>query len=108
MVMSIAHRITGVILYGSTALLAWWLAATAAGADAYDTAASVFGSIIGLIVLFAITWAFTHHMLGGLRHFVWDTGNMMGRHISREIAIATPFVSAGLTVLLWFIAFIVV
>ena len=32
------------------------------------------GSWIGLIVLFGYTWALIHHMLGGIRHFIWDFG----------------------------------
>ena len=74
MMMSIAHRITGVALYAGTLLLAWYLVALAAGPDALAPASAVFGSILGRIVLFLFTWALFHHFLGGIRHFVWDLG----------------------------------
>jgi succinate dehydrogenase / fumarate reductase cytochrome b subunit len=76
MVMSILHRITGAALYFGTLLLAIWLLAAASGPDAYALVNGLIaGTIIGKLVLFGYTWALMHHMLGGLRHFIWDTGN---------------------------------
>lgn len=74
MTMSIFHRLTGAALYLGTLLLAWWLVAAATGPAYYDYVQGIFGSIIGQIVLFGYTWALIHHMLGGIRHFIWDTG----------------------------------
>jgi succinate dehydrogenase / fumarate reductase cytochrome b subunit len=59
------------------------------------------GSWIGLVVLFGASWALIHHMLGGLRHFVWDFGYAMGRHARNRIALANLVGSVVLTVLLW-------
>src|SRR4051812_49337029 len=75
MVVSIVHRITGVALYFGTVLLAWWLSAAASRNQAYfDLVNGLFGSWIGLIVLFGYSWVLIHHMLGGLRYLTWDTG----------------------------------
>lgn len=74
MAMSITHRITGVALYLGTLLIVVWLGAAALGAAQLALAEAVFGSWPGQIVLFLATWALFHHMLGGLRHFVWDFG----------------------------------
>ncbi len=74
MVMSIVHRITGVALYFGTLLLAWWLTAAATGPDYFNFVNGIFGSVGGRLVLFGYTWALMHHMLGGIRHFIWDTG----------------------------------
>jgi len=70
MVMSILHRITGVILYAGTLLLAWWLIAIATGPDYYAFVNSILASIPGKVVLLGYTWALMHHMLGGIRHFI--------------------------------------
>src|ERR1700692_2275334 len=78
MMMSIVHRITGGALYVGSLLLAWWLLAAAAGPHAYATFQSVASSFIGRLVLLGYTWALVHHMLGGLRHLVWDTGHGFG------------------------------
>ena len=105
MVMSILHRITGAALYFGTALVAWWLIAMAAGPQAFDTANAVFGSLIGRLVLFGYTWALVHHMLGGLRHFLWDTGLGLEKHFATKLAWATLFGSATLTEIIWIIGY---
>ncbi len=74
MMMSIVHRITGSALYIGTLGLAWWLIAAASGPAYFDFVQAVFGSLLGQLALLFYTWALIHHMLGGLRHLVWDTG----------------------------------
>jgi succinate dehydrogenase / fumarate reductase cytochrome b subunit len=101
MLMSIAHRITGGALYFGTLLAAWWLAALAAGPGPYAFATWVLGSWLGLLVMFGYTWALLHHLLGGLRHFVWDFGFALGKPARDRIAAANLIGSLALTVLLW-------
>ncbi|MTH99693.1 succinate dehydrogenase, cytochrome b556 subunit [Roseibium sp. RKSG952] len=107
MVMSILHRITGAALYVGTIFLAWWLIAAAAGPAYFDVANAVYGSIIGRIILFGFTWALVHHMLGGLRHFIWDMGAGFGREAREWLAKATIIGSISLTIILWIIGFAV-
>ena len=78
MAMSIAHRITGAALYLGTLLMAWWLLAAAAGPNAYASVAAFMASFLGRLILFGYTWALIHHMLGGVRHLIWDTGRGFG------------------------------
>jgi succinate dehydrogenase / fumarate reductase cytochrome b subunit len=106
MAMSIAHRVTGGALYIGTLLLIWLLIAAASGEHAYDLASSVFGSIIGRLVLLGYSWALFHHMLGGIRHFVWDTGRGMEPGMRDNIAWATLAGSLALTIIVWAIALI--
>ncbi|MCP4318558.1 MAG: succinate dehydrogenase, cytochrome b556 subunit [Hyphomicrobiales bacterium] len=106
MVMSIVHRITGAALYFGTVLVAWWLIATAAGPAYFEFTNAIFGSILGRLVLFAYTWALLHHMIGGIRHLVWDTGRGLEKDVSTKIAWATLVVSVALTIILWAIALI--
>lgn len=75
MAMSIIHRATGIANYAGTVLLVAWLAAAAIGPEALALANGVFASWFGQLVLLGYTWSLFHHMLGGLRHFVWDSGN---------------------------------
>ena len=105
MMMSIAHRITGVGLYVGTLLLAWWLIAAATDAQSFATAAAFFSSIIGRFILFCFTWALFHHMLGGIRHFIWDAGYGM-EHPEREyLAQATLIGGFVLAAIVWLIVF---
>lgn len=107
MVMSIAHRITGVALYAGTVLVAWWLISAATGADYFDFVTGIFGSWFGMLILFGYTWALVHHMLGGIRHFIWDTGHMFDKHVATKMAYATIIGSVVLTILIWILAFVV-
>ncbi len=72
-VLSIANRITGVVLaVGAVGLVAWLLAA-ASGPQAYGRVQGAMSSWFGLLVLFGVTFAFFLHFCGGIRHLVWDT-----------------------------------
>lgn len=101
MMMSIAHRISGAANAAGFVLLAWWLVAIAAGPDAYAQVSHLFSSTIGRIVLFLFTWSLVHHMLGGMRHLVWDTGRALDKTSIEVLAWATIIGSTLLTVLLW-------
>ena len=101
MAMSILHRITGAALYGGTLLMVWWLVAAASGPAAFATASDFFGSIFGRIILFGYSWALLHHMFGGIRHLIWDTGNGLSKETSTKLAIATIAASLAMTLILW-------
>jgi succinate dehydrogenase / fumarate reductase cytochrome b subunit len=101
MAMSIVHRVTGIALYFGTFLLAVWLVAAATGPREFAIVNGFFGSWFGLVILFGYTWALLHHMLGGLRHFVWDFGYAMGKPARDRIATANLVLSIGLTIGIW-------
>ena len=105
MTMSIAHRVTGGALYFGMLLLAWWLIAAASGEAYFNFVNGIFGSWIGLIILLGFTWALVHHMLGGLRHFVWDFGYGLGKPARDRLAIANIVLSVVITILLWIVGF---
>ncbi len=89
MAMSIVHRITGIALYVGTLLMAWWLIATASGPGAYATLQAFTSSWIGRVVVFGYTWALLHHMLGGIRHLIWDIGALLDKDAATKLALAT-------------------
>jgi succinate dehydrogenase / fumarate reductase cytochrome b subunit len=101
MLMSILHRITGSALYVGTLLVVWWLIAAATSERYFDFVNSVYGSWLGRLVLFGYTWALMHHMLGGIRHLVWDTSIGLEKHTASKIAWATLAGSIVLTLLIW-------
>ncbi len=105
--MSIFHRATGAALYLGTLLLAVWLVAAASGQAPFETAQWVTSSWLGRFVLFGYTFALVHHMVGGLRHFVWDLGLGYEAQLRMNMARLTLFISAPLTVLIWIVAYAV-
>jgi succinate dehydrogenase / fumarate reductase cytochrome b subunit len=107
MVMSIVHRITGAALYFGTLLLTWCLIAAAAGPNAYATVQWFMETLLGRLILFGYTWALLHHMLGGIRHLIWDLGYGFGPSEREWLTVATLAGSIALTILLWFVGYLV-
>jgi succinate dehydrogenase / fumarate reductase, cytochrome b subunit len=105
MVASIAHRITGVALYFGTILVAWWLIAAATGPDYFDFVQTFMGTWFGRLILFGFTFALMHHMIGGIRHLIWDTGAMFDKHTSTTMAYVSIALSVSLTCLIWIIGY---
>ncbi len=100
MMMSIVHRITGFANYFGTLLLAWWLIA-AASPNGYARFQWFAGSWIGRLILFGYTWSVIHHMLGGIRHLIWDTGRGFGPKEREWLAAANLIASIAITIVLW-------
>jgi succinate dehydrogenase / fumarate reductase, cytochrome b subunit len=104
MVMSIVHRITGVALYAGTLLLAWWLVAAASGPGYFDFVRGILGSWPGRLVLIGYTWALLHHLLGGVRHLIWDSGRGFELQTVRLLSWGTLVLSLLLTLAVWLAA----
>jgi len=102
MIMSIMHRATGAALYFGTLLLAWWLIAAASGSAYFGYVDALFATWLGRLVLFGYTWALMHHMLGGIRHFIWDTGAGFENATVNRLSWLTLFGSVALTLIIWF------
>lgn len=71
---SIFVRLTGNALIVAALMIVWWFVAAAAGPDAFATADGFLRSWFGDLVFFLSTWAVWYHLLGGLRHLIWDMG----------------------------------
>jgi succinate dehydrogenase / fumarate reductase cytochrome b subunit len=103
MAMSIAHRISGVALYVGVLLLAWFLIAASADASSFAVFSGFISSFIGRVVLFLVTWALFHHLVGGLRHILWDAGYGLDAPLRDQMAWATAIGGFALAVLVWII-----
>jgi succinate dehydrogenase / fumarate reductase, cytochrome b subunit len=106
MMMSIVHRITGAALYFGTLLIAWWLIAAATSPTAYAAVGSFMSSFIGRLILFGYTWALIHHMLGGMRHLIWDIGRGFGPHEREWLAAANLIGSIAITIFIWIVGYL--
>jgi succinate dehydrogenase / fumarate reductase, cytochrome b subunit len=103
--MSIFHRITGVALSAGMILLVWWFTAASTSDDYFNFVQGFFAHWFGRLVLLGFTWALIHHMLGGLRHFIWDTGRGYVLDKVEWLARANLVGSIILTILLWLIGY---
>ena len=100
MVMSIVHRITGSALYFGMMLFVWWLFAAGNARD-FDRINGWIGTWFGQLILFGFTWTLLHHMLGGIRHLIWDTGRGFDLKSVDALCWANIIGSVALTILIW-------
>ena len=77
-VLSITHRLTGIVLsLVGAPLLLWWIVATSGGAESYLAMAACLSGWTGKLLAIAITFSLSFHFFNGIRHLVWDTGRML-------------------------------
>lgn len=104
---SIIQRGTGMAMYLGTLLIVLWVGAAALGDGPFSVVNAIYGSWPVQIIWFLATWALFHHMLGGIRHFVWDSTNLLdpvGRELITRIQwIASILLTLGAWALfVWF------
>ena len=86
MATSIIQRGTGLAMYFGTLLIVLWLGAAALGEGPLMVVNAILGFWLVQVILFLATWALFHHMLGGIRHFFWDTINFLDP-VGRELLV---------------------
>ena len=107
MAMSIAHRVAGAGLSVSVLLLAWFLLAASMDASAFAVFSGFIQSFLGRLVLFGFTWSLFHHMLGGVRHSIWDAGYGLDDPGREQLTQATAIAGLALTLVVWAVAYAV-
>ncbi len=98
-ILSITHRITGMVLAFGMLILTCWLATAALGAHSYDQFRDLlFGHIIGQVFLIIWTWSLSYHFCNGIRHLIWD----MGKNLSISAVYRSGWMALLASVLLTF------
>ena len=104
--MSITHRITGVINVVGSLGLVGWLLAIAAGPQAYATFMGHAGAWYGLILLFGWSWTLSYHLCNGIRHLVWDAGYGFEIETAQRSGLIVVGASVLLTLVSWVAGYI--
>ena len=71
---SISHRITGIINFVSLTLICFWVSYLVLGQDNYEIIFIFLNSFIGKFLILAIVWSFSFQILSEIRHLFWDYG----------------------------------
>ena len=71
---SISHRITGIINFASLTLICFWVSYLVLGKDNYELIFMFLNSFIGKFLILAIVWSFSFQILSEIRHLFWDYG----------------------------------
>ncbi|MEL7164515.1 MAG: succinate dehydrogenase, cytochrome b556 subunit [Pseudomonadota bacterium] len=96
---SILVRITGIITFGTAFLLVAWLFAAASSDSAFAVIDGALQSVLGMFVLSVALWAAFYHMLGRLRHVIWDFGHALNVAASERMAIGMFAGATALTII---------
>jgi succinate dehydrogenase / fumarate reductase, cytochrome b subunit len=100
-VLSISHRLTGIVLTLGLVPVVLWALAVASGPDAYQSLMGTLHSIPGLILLVAWTFALFFHLLNGIRHLIWDAGWMLDLRGAYASGWAVLVLALVLTIAVW-------
>jgi succinate dehydrogenase / fumarate reductase cytochrome b subunit len=71
---SITHRITGIINIAVISLICLWVSLLLLGENKYEMINLLLHSSIGKFIILAITWSFSFHVLSEIRHLIMDFG----------------------------------
>ena len=96
---SIMVRITGIATLGAAVLVVAWLLAAAGSETAFAVVDGLLRGIVGSILMAGATWALWYHMLGRLRHVIWDLGYLVEVDISEKMGLAMFIGATALTIL---------
>jgi succinate dehydrogenase / fumarate reductase, cytochrome b subunit len=101
--LSITHRIAGVINLLALILMFFWFLTFSLGESNYELFLLAINSFFGKFILIGFTWSMSFHILSGIRHLVWDMGygfEIKTANISGIIVIISSLI---LTVIFWII-----
>ena len=73
-ILSITHRITGIINIAVISLICLWVSLLLLGENKYEMINLLLHSSIGKFIILAITWSFSFHVLSEIRHLIMDFG----------------------------------
>lgn len=96
---SIMVRITGIASFFLAVLVVAWLLAMASSEEAFAAVDGLLTSWIGTLVMLGAAWALYYHMLGRLRHVIWDFGYCLEVEISEKLG-AGMFIGATVLTIL--------
>jgi len=100
---SISHRITGIINIVSITAICFWVASLLLGETNYEFTKIFLNSIFGKFVILGLIWSFSFQMLSDVRHLIMDLGygfDLKTTKITGLIVIIGSFV---LTTLIYFL-----
>lgn len=96
---SIMVRVTGIASFFLAVLFVAWLLAAATSEAAFASVDGLLTSWLGTLVMLGAAWALYYHMLGRLRHVIWDFGYCLEVEISEKMGMGMFIGATVLTIL---------
>ena len=101
MILSITHRIIGVVNSVAVILICLWTISFLFGEENYEIIKIIFQSFFGKLLIISLSWSFSFHMLSEIRHLIWDLGYGFDLKISKITGVITIIGSLALTILIY-------
>tara|TARA_B100002051_G_scaffold259515_1_gene279146 strand:+ start:228 stop:614 length:387 start_codon:yes stop_codon:yes gene_type:complete len=102
--LSITHRISGVINLLALILIFFWLIFLSSGENNYQSFLLIFNSFFGKFILISFSWSMSFHILSGIRHLFWDFGYGFEIKTANISGVIVIFLSLVLTIVFWLFA----
>jgi succinate dehydrogenase / fumarate reductase cytochrome b subunit len=102
--MSISHRITGVILAGGCLLVVLFFIGAALGKEEYDYIMGLAATPAGMYFMMAWSFVLYYHLCNGVRHLIWDTVHLLDQDKAIMAGWVVLLTTAGLTAATWYYA----
>ena len=100
---SISHRITGIINILAITLMCIWFALILLSESNYEIIKIFLQTFVGKFILIGITWSFSFQMLSEIRHLIMDLGYGFDLKITKITGLLVIFGSLILTILIYLI-----
>ena len=101
--LSITHRIVGVINILAITTICFWILSLLFGAESYQLINAFFKSFFGKFLVIGLCWTFSFHILNELRHLFWDLGYGYDLKISKITGVSALVGSFFLTIFFYLI-----
>ena len=98
---SISHRITGIINILAITLICFWISLILLGESNYELIKFFLQTFIGKFILIGITWSFSFQMLSEIRHLIMDMGYGFELQTTKITGLLVIFGSIILTILIY-------
>ncbi len=102
--LSITHRIVGVINIIAIIFICLWLILLSLGEPSHEFIQMFLKSFYGKFFTIALSWSFSFHILNEIRHLAWDMGYGFDLKTSQITGIITIFGSFILAILIYLFA----
>jgi succinate dehydrogenase / fumarate reductase cytochrome b subunit len=99
--LSIAHRIIGIVNIIAITLICLWTTSLLFGEESYEAIKFFLQSFFGKFLIISLSWSFSFHALSEVRHLIWDLGYGFDLKTSRISGIITIVGSFALTILIY-------
>ena len=102
--LSITHRIVGIINLLALIFIFFWLLMLSFGESNYQLFLSLLNSFFGKFILIGFTWSMSFHILSGIRHLFWDMGYGFEIKTANFSGVIVIISSLILTIIFWLFA----